>query len=65
MKTLFGFLKVIGSLLLGLVLACAYCLVFTPIYIFSMLVIGVEFEEVMDKWIRIFTSFIEITTEGA
>ena len=51
MKTLFEFLKLMLSLVFGVILACVYLLVFSPLLILGYLFSGNKFEDVLGEWI--------------
>ena len=65
MKTFFTILQMIAVAIVTLVMACVYMFIFTPLYMITMAVIGMSFDDICDKWVRISGTLIETFYEEA
>jgi hypothetical protein len=65
MKTLFTILQMFVGAVTSLVLSGVYLFIFTPAYMIVMAIIGISFNDICDKWMRISNSLLETIFEEA
>ena len=53
MKTVFKIVYLIGAIIVGLILACAFMLIFTPIHIIAYLYVGHNIERWAEDWTKL------------
>ena len=51
MKTLFGILQYMFGLILGVIMAVMYLLIFSPVWVIAHVLAGMNIEDVIDEWV--------------